>query len=122
MNAITEMEAFESISPAEIAKSAQMFESLKQLRLKLGSGKEEVLERAFELHVQGVLEKLQKRLSENTEPHQQNVEAIMARHGLYDATFQQIALLCQSSKLIHHLSYKISRSHVSLVLSLSHIG
>jgi hypothetical protein len=51
--------------------------------------------RAFETHVHGVLEKLDKRLP-GLEDAQRNVEVVMARHGLYDAAFQQIVLLCSS--------------------------
>ena len=91
-------ETMELLNPAEIARAAQMFENLKQLRLKLGNGDEQVLERAFELHVQGVLDKLEQRWSEIADPQQRNVEVLMARHGLYDAAFQQVALLCQSSE------------------------
>ena len=90
--------AFESLNPVEIAKAANLFENLKQLRIKLKNGDEAVLERAFEYHVQGVLDKLDARLQLIQDPQQQNVELIMARHGLYDAAFQQIALLCHSSK------------------------
>ena len=88
------------VNPEEIAKAAQLFESLKQLRIKLRNGDEAVLERAFELHVNGVLEKLGQRLQVMEDERQQQVELIMARHGLYDAAFQQITLLCQSSKNI----------------------
>ncbi|RYG63050.1 hypothetical protein EON64_16710 [archaeon] len=90
--------AFESLNPSEVAKAANLFDTLKQLRLKLKNGDQQVLERAFELHVQGVLEKLDSRLPTLQDAHEHAVELIMARNGLYDATFQQVVLLCQSSK------------------------
>lgn len=88
----------EALSPTEIAKAATLFDNLKQLRIKLKNGDENVLERAFEFHVQGVLDKLDARLSNLNELPLQRVEIILARHGLYDAAFQQVVLLCQSSK------------------------
>eukprot|EP01039_Chlorochromonas_danica_P001390 gene1390-1511_t len=88
--------AFEFINPAEVAKAANLFDTLKQLRLRLKNGDEAVLERAFEIHVQGVLEKLDARIPQISDPYQQRVEVIMARHGLYDASYQQVLLLCQS--------------------------
>lgn len=95
------VQAVESLNPAEIAKAAGLFDSLKQLRLKLRSGDESVLERAFELHVQAVLDKLDNRLESLPHPRQQKVETILARHGLFDAAFQQVILLCHSSKSLH---------------------
>jgi hypothetical protein len=96
----TESGGLETLNPLEIAKAAQMFETLKQLRIKLRNGDEAVLERAFEFHVQGVLEKLEKRFQDIGDEKQREVELIMAKHGLYDAGFQQVALLCQSSKCV----------------------
>lgn len=90
--------AFESINPSEIAHAANLFDTLKQYRIKLKNGSEAVLERAFELHVQSVLEKLDARLPGIEDTRQQKIEVIMAKHGLYDAAFQQVVLLCQSSK------------------------
>lgn len=92
------LQAVETLNPAEIAKAAGLFDSLKLLRLKLRSGEEAVLERAFELHVQAVLDKLDARLESLPHPRQQRVETILARHGLFDAAFQQVILLCHSSK------------------------
>ena len=90
--------AFESISPNEIAKAATIFDNLKQLRIKLKNGDENVLERAFEIHVQNLLEKLEHRLQNTPDQQSSKIEIILARHGLYDAAFQQVVLLCQSSK------------------------
>lgn len=96
--------AFESISPGEIARAINLFNVLKQFRLKLGSGDEEVLERAFEFHVQGILEKLDARLQQVNDAHEKQLEVILARHGMYDATMQQVAHLCHSSKQLFFLS------------------
>jgi putative NIF3 family GTP cyclohydrolase 1 type 2 len=100
MAAFPKYEVFENLNPMEVSRAANLFETLKQLRIKLKNGDEAVLERAFEFHVQGVLDKLDARLQSIHEPQQQNVELIMARHGLYDAAFQQVALLCHSSKIL----------------------
>lgn len=92
--------AFDALNPSEIAKAAAIFDNLKQLRIKLKNGDEAVLERAFEDHVQKLLENLEVRLQQFMDPQQQVVEVILARHGLYDAAFQQVMMLSQASKLI----------------------
>ncbi len=88
--------AFEAINPSEIAKAAALFDNIKQLRIKLKTGDEAVLDRAFEIHVQGILSKLEAKLLQCQNQQQQAVEIIMARHGLYDAAFQQAILFCQA--------------------------
>jgi hypothetical protein len=45
-----------------------------------------------------VVEKLEARLSSLSSAALQQVEVTMARHGLYDAVFQQVVLLCTTSK------------------------
>lgn len=89
-----------------------MFGTMKQLRIQLKSADEESLDRAFESHVNSVLQKLDERLpslaeqnedqgvSENQSRQTMAVEVIMARHGLYDAAFQQVVMLSQTSKRI----------------------
>ena len=107
------MNAVDAITPAELSRAAALFGTMKQLRIQLKSADENTLDREFELHVQSVLDKLDQRLpslqQENQhlqahplEPEQSEqliaVEVIMARHGLYDAAFQQVVMLCQTSK------------------------
>jgi hypothetical protein len=93
--------AFEALTPTEIAKAATIFDNLKLLRIKLKNGDENILEKAFEIHVQSLLEKLEGRLTTFQHNAQsQKIEIILAKHGLYDAAFQQVILLCQSSKFI----------------------
>jgi hypothetical protein len=87
--------ALEAITPETITKAVDLYEIIKQLRLRLSHISEESLDRALETHLQGVLEKLEKRIEKLTENNTRNVEIIMARHGLYDAAFQQMILLCQ---------------------------
>jgi hypothetical protein len=58
---------------------------------------EKVLEKAYHIHVQNVVEKLERLNSLEYEPLKQ-VEITMARHGLYDAVFQQVVLLCSTSE------------------------
>jgi hypothetical protein len=90
--------AFEALTPTEIAKAATIFDNLKHLRIKLKNGDENILEKAFEIHVQSLLEKLEGRLSNlHDNPQFQKMEIVLAKHGLYDAAFQQVILLCQSS-------------------------
>jgi hypothetical protein len=107
------MNAIDAVSPAEISRAAAMFGTMKQLRIQLKSANEESLDRAFESHVHSILEKLEERLPSLLQQNQDQslsetlrsqllaVEVVMARHGLYDATFQQVVMLCQTSK---HLS------------------
>jgi hypothetical protein len=88
--------ALEAINPAEIAKAAALFDNIKQIRVTTNLGSESLLERAFELHVQGILTKLEDKLLQSQTPHEQAVQIILARNGLYDASFQQIIKFCQS--------------------------
>lgn len=107
---VKNMNAIEAVTPIELSKAAALFGTMKQLRIQLKSADENTLDRAFEQHVQSVLEKLDQRLpalqlqnqQQNLDDHQSKqllaVEVIMARHGLFDAAFQQVAMLCQTSK------------------------
>jgi hypothetical protein len=52
--------------------------------------------RAFEAHVIGVMDKLDQRLATIRDPRLRQIETIMANHGLVDASFQQLVLLCQA--------------------------
>lgn len=104
------MNAVDAITATELSRAAALFGTMKQLRIQLKSADEATLDRAFEQHVQSVLEKLDERLpslvrqneehslSDNQTRQLLAVEVIMARHGLYDAAFQQVVMLCQTSK------------------------
>ena len=59
---------------------------------------EKVLEKAYHIHVQNVVEKLESRLNSLEYEPLKQVEITMARHGLYDAVFQQVVLLCSTSE------------------------
>jgi hypothetical protein len=111
------MNAIDAVTPAELSRAAALFGTMKQLRIQLKSADENSLDRAFEAHVHSVLERLDERLptlmqqnqenqlSENQASQLMSVEVIMARHGLYDAAFQQVVMLCQTSKQYHrHIS------------------
>jgi hypothetical protein len=87
--------ALEAVSPEAVTQAVDLFEVIKQLRLRLTNVSEEVLDRAFESHIQNVLEKLEKRIPFLTDASAKSVEVVMAKHGLCDAAFQQIILLCQ---------------------------
>eukprot|EP01031_Cornospumella_fuschlensis_P044411 gene44411-54312_t len=114
--------AFESLNPSEVAKAANLFDTLKQLRLKLKNGDQQVLERAFELHVQGVLEKLDSRLPTLKDAHEHAVELIMARHGLYDSSFQQVVLLCQSiSPALGESVRELRQIHANFLADFQHV-
>ncbi len=114
MSAFPNALAFEALTPTEIAKAATIFDNLKHLRIKLKNGDESILEKAFEIHVQSLLEKLEARLMNlETNPLFQKMEIILAKHGLYDAAFQQVILLCQSSKCpFLHLIYVYCMSQI----------
>ncbi len=88
--------AFQAINPEEIAKATALFDNIKQLRVKLNYGNEALLERAFELHVRDVLSKLEGQLVQCHTSQEQAVEIILARHGLYDAAFQEMIKFCQA--------------------------
>jgi hypothetical protein len=87
--------ALEAVTPDAVNQAVDLFEVVKQLRLRLTNVSEEVLDRAFESHIQNVLEKLDKRIPFLTDQSAKSVEVVMAKHGLCDAAFQQIILLCQ---------------------------
>jgi biopolymer transport protein ExbB/TolQ len=87
--------ALQAVTPESINQAVDLFEIIKQLRLRLTSINEETLDRSFETHIQNVLEKLEKRLPFLSDNEAKNVEIVMAKHGLCDASFQQIILLCQ---------------------------
>ena len=90
--------ALEAVTQSELSRAAAVFGTLKQLRIKLKNADEGVLDRAFEVHVQRVLDKLESRLPSLTDGKLREVEITMAKHGLYDAAFQQVIILCQGSK------------------------
>lgn len=106
------MNAVDAITTTELSRAAALFGTMKQLRIQLKSADEATLDRNFEQHVQSVLEKLDQRLPSLIEQNQDHslsdnqtrqllaVEVIMARHGLYDAAFQQVVMLCQTSKFV----------------------
>ncbi len=93
--------ALKAVTEQELAKAAALFGTLKQLRLKLKNVDDAILDRAFEIHVQGVLEKLETRLPSLNDRQLKNVEVTMAKHGLYDAAFQQVIILCHNSKFLY---------------------
>ncbi len=107
------MNAVDAITTTELSRAAALFGTMKQLRIQLKSADEATLDRAFEQHVQTVLEKLDERLPALVQQNEEHslsdsqtrqllaVEVIMARHGLYDAAFQQVVMLCQTSKSLH---------------------
>jgi hypothetical protein len=73
--------------------------------------------RAFETHVTGVLDKLDTRLSSLTDPRLRNIEVVMANHGLVDASFQQLTLLCHTISPALGEIVKTIRSSHSLFLT-----
>ena len=58
------------------------------------------MDKAFDNHVKGIFGQLEVRLPSMDDPQLRNVEIIMAKHGLYDAAFQQVIHICTASKLI----------------------
>jgi hypothetical protein len=90
--------ALDAVTTEELSKAATLFGNVKVLRLRLTNADETILDRAFENHIQGVLDKLELRLPSLTDELLRSVEITMARHGIFDAAFQQAILLCQNSK------------------------
>lgn len=101
------MSAIEAITPEELSRAAALFGTLKQLRLRLTNVDEVELDQGFEMHVQAVLDKLDKRLQTLGDSPVQNVELVMARHGLFDASFQQAILLGQNGKTFRYYQNSI---------------
>jgi hypothetical protein len=67
---------------------------------------------AFETHTGGVMEKLNDRLASIKDPRLQEIEIIMANHGMVDASFQQLILLCQTiSPALGEVVKSIRTSH-----------
>eukprot|EP01038_Epipyxis_sp_PR26KG_P012971 gene12971-17393_t len=87
-----------AINPQELSKATTLFHNIKNLRLQFQPGifSEETLDQAYENHIQNILDKLESRIPLlDTDEYLKKVEIVMARHGLYDASFQQVILLCQ---------------------------
>lgn len=55
-----------------------------------------VIIRAFDTHISGVLERLDGRLRGLEDTRLKHIEVVMANHGLVDASFQQLILLCHA--------------------------
>jgi hypothetical protein len=90
--------ALAAVTTEELSTAATLYGSLKQLRLRMTNADEAALDQSFELHIQNVLEKLDSRLPLQENNYLKISEISMARHGIYDASFQQAILLCHSSK------------------------
>jgi len=79
----------------EMERSALLYGKLRSLRLRLLENQDEKeLDKNYQQHTRGVLERLETRLHLLGEQSPlRRVEAVMGRHGLYDAAFQQIVAL-----------------------------
>ena len=67
---------------------------------------------AFESHTVGVMEKLNDRLTLISDPRLQDIEVVMANHGMVDASFQQLILLCHTiSPALGEIAKSIRTSH-----------
>jgi len=110
------------VSPEELTAAASLFGKLKVLRLRLTQVDEASLDRAFEKHVQSVLDKLDGRLSSLGEGElQRQSEMIMAKHGLMDASFQQVILLCQGiSPALGDVLKELRVAHSGYLTELQH--
>lgn len=86
--------ALQAVGKEELTKAAQLFATLKTLRLRLTDVDEATLDRAFQQHTTTVLEKLDARLALLGDNNPlRRVEVVMAKNGLYDAAFQQVVAL-----------------------------
>lgn len=89
--------ALQALGKEELTKAAKLFGTLKALRLRLLDTDELSLDRSFQTHTTAVLEKLNHRLLLLGEINpSRRIEIIMAKHGLYDAAFQQVIVLNQN--------------------------
>lgn len=90
--------ALEAVPAAELQKLSAQFSVIKQVRSQSFNGDHSLLERQFELHVQGILERLEVRLPAFIDPKAKKAEVLMAKYGLYDAVFLQIIAACGAGK------------------------
>ena len=88
-------EALSAVGKEDIARAASLFDTVKGLRLRLTDADEAQLDRSFQQHTTSVLEKLNHRLQVlgDQNPTLRKVELIMAKHGLFDAAFQQVVVM-----------------------------
>ena len=79
----------------ELERAALLFGQLRGLRLRLLENQDEKeLDKNYQQHTRGVLERLEARLHLLGEQSPlRRVETVMARHGLYDAAFQQVVVM-----------------------------
>lgn len=117
--------ALSAVKPEELTRAASIFGTLKQLRMRLTPEVEESqLDQAFESHVAAVLGRLDSRIPElNKNEDIKNMEIIMARHGLYDAAFQQAILLGQAiSPPLGDALKDIRLQHSTFMIDMQKIG
>ena len=97
MNASRNANAVKAIGTVTIAKANAIFNAMKALRIRIMNVDERTVDDSYDVHVESLLDKLESRLiSLSDSMHLQQAEVLMAKYGLYDATFQQIVLLSQS--------------------------
>ena len=109
--------ALKAVGKEELAKAATLFGTLKSLRLRITDTDEATLDRAFQQHTTSVLEKLDARLAILGADNQlRRVEIIMAKHGLYDAAFQQVVVLNHNvSPLLGDSLKELRGTHLGLL-------
>ena len=98
--------ALEAVPAAELQKLSALFSVIKQVRNQTFNVDQSLLERQFELHVQGILERLEVRLPAFVDPKAKKAEVLMAKYGLYDAVFLQIIAACGAGMTIHRREEK----------------
>jgi hypothetical protein len=114
--------ALDAVTSDELTKAAEMFNVVKQMRLRLTNINENTLDKAFESHVHTVLQKLDSTLPKIQYDEIRRVEVVMARHGLCDAAFQQVILLCQTiSPDLGYLLKEIRNVHAGYFADLQQI-
>lgn len=116
------VDALAAVTPAEVTRAADMFNTVKQLRMRISNVNDTALDKAFESHVFKVLEKLDSRLPAISDDRAKQVELVMTRHGLCDAAFQQLILLGQSiSPELGYLLKEIRTAHSSFLAEIQDI-
>lgn len=66
------------------------------IRSKISNTDDAAIDRSFQMHINAVLLKLDSRLENITDPMLKKIEATMGKHGIFDATFQQVLLIAST--------------------------
>lgn len=105
--------ALAAVSASELARAATMFTTIKQLRLRVSSIEESILDEAFETHVQSVLEKLDERLPNIEDSTVREVNDVQQRSQSFD---MKVALRCFDLFISLQLPYWDIHSYLDIYI------